>query len=397
MASALLALDPVVVDQSGDPESRRLDLGALPVDQQWHVYLDPDVLVDMSVPTIGFWLVHQVSHLLRHHAERSSAQQPISVVPQAFVQSRDEQLWNVAADAEINDDLVAGGTARPQGAVTPSSLGLPDSWTAEQYWDALGGSTQAAHRPLESGEQSHDCGSGCDGLPRPWDSGHPGLGATGQKLLERDVARRIEEHQRQYGTTPAGWRRWASEILEPTVSWQRLFASAIRRGVADVAGRVDFSYRKPSRRSSVAGDVILPSLRQPLPKVAMVLDTSGSMDDHLLAQSLAEVQGVLLSLGVGRRHLKIVCCDAKAFEAQKVMRARDVELLGGGGTDMGAGLAKAAELRPRPDLIVVLTDGHTPWPAEPPRGVRVIVGLMDSSGRVPKWATTVSINLPGAA
>lgn len=147
----------------------------------------------------------------------------------------------------------------------------------------------------------------------------------------------------------------------------------------------------------MAGDVILPSLRQPLPKIAMVLDTSGSMDDHLLAQSLAEVQGVLLSLGVGRRHLKIVCCDAKAFEAQKVMRARDVELLGGGGADMGAGLAKAAELRPRPDLIVVLTDGHTPWPTEPPRGIRVIVGLMDSSGRVPEWARTVSINLPGAA
>ena len=133
-----------MVDQSGDPESRRLDLGALPVDQQWHVYLDPDVLVDMSVPTIGFWLVHQVSHLLRHHADRSPAQRPIGDVPPTFAQSRDEQLWNVAADAEINDDLVAGGTARPQGAVTPSSLGLPDSWTAEQYWDALGGSTAAS-------------------------------------------------------------------------------------------------------------------------------------------------------------------------------------------------------------------------------------------------------------
>ena len=48
------------------------------------------------------------------------------------------------------------------------------------------------------------------------------------------------------------------------------------------------------------------------------------------------------------------------------MQARDVELLGGGGTDMGAGLAKAAELRPRPDLIIVLTDGYTPWPSAPP-------------------------------
>jgi len=94
-----------------------------------------------------------------------------------------------------------------------------------------------------------------------------------QKLLERQVAHEIREHQLQWGSTPAGWQRWADQILEPTVRWQQVLAAAVRRGVADVAGRVDFSYRKPSRRSSVSGDVILPSLRQPLPKVAMVLDT----------------------------------------------------------------------------------------------------------------------------
>jgi hypothetical protein len=337
MASALLALDPVVVDQSDEAPSNRLDLGGLPVDQQWHVYLDPDVLAEMTVPTIGFWLVHQVSHLLRHHAARSPVRDPAGRTTRPRTQSDGEQRWNAAADAEINDDLVAGNTARPEEAVTPSTLGLPDSWTAEQYWDALGGSdtddgshtddgrdaddgshvTEPGERAAGAAGRGHDCGSGCDGSARPWDSGEPGLGASGQKLLERDVARRIEEHQRRYGTTPARWRRWAAEILEPTVSWQRLLASAIRRGVADVAGRVDFSYRKPSRRSSLGGDVILPSLRQPLPKVAMVLDTSGSMNDHLLAQSLAEVDGVLRGLGVGRRHLQIVCCDAQAFEAQK--------------------------------------------------------------------------------
>jgi hypothetical protein len=39
----------------------------------------------------------------------------------------------------------------------------------------------------------------------------------------------------------------------------------------------------------------------------------------------------------------------------------------------------------------VLTDGFTPWPAEPPRGVRVIVGLKDDRGRTPEWARTVLI------
>ena len=50
----------------------------------------------------------------------------------------------------------------------------------------------------------------------------------------------------------------------------------------------------------------------------MVLDTSGSMNDGMLAQSLAEVGGVLRSLGVAGRQLDIICCDAEAFEAQKV-------------------------------------------------------------------------------
>ena len=89
--------------------------------------------------------------------------------------------------------------------------------------------------------------------------------------------------------------------------------------------------------------------------------------------------------------------SAKAFEAQRVMQARDVQLLGGGGTDMGAGLAKAAELRPRPDLVVVLTDGHTPWPPAPPRGIKVIVGLMDPTGSVPNWARAIAIGPPASA
>ncbi len=71
LASALLALEPVVVDQTQDPDTRHLDLSALPVDEEWHVYLDPGVIGTLDVATIGFWLVHQVSHLLRHHADRS--------------------------------------------------------------------------------------------------------------------------------------------------------------------------------------------------------------------------------------------------------------------------------------------------------------------------------------
>jgi predicted metal-dependent peptidase len=410
LATAVLALDPVVVHAA--PGSPAPDLRAFPADQAWHVYLDPDVLAATEPPVIGFWLLHQVTHLLRQHADRFPGTPVAPDLRGSPLAGRtpDQQRWNVAGDAEINDDLTAGELTLPADAVTPEQFALPDGWTAEQYWDALGGSASPAVRSggtavgarqeptvAEAGPPALlgagvDCGTGSDGQPRPWNCDRAGLSEIGRRLVCQDVARRIREHQRRRGDVPAGWQRWADDVLEPVVNWRRQLAAAVRRGVADVAGRVDFTYRRPSRRAAALPDVVLPSLRQPLPQVAMVLDTSGSMSDGMLAQALGEVGGVLRSLGLGRRNLRVICCDAQAYQHQRVLDAREVRLLGGGGTDMGAGLSAAAGLRPRPDLVVVLTDGHTPWPSRAPDGMRVVVGLMDQAGRTPDWATTVLVD-----
>ena len=60
----------------------------------------------------------------------------------------------------------------------------------------------------------------------------------------------------------------------------------------------------------------------------------------------------------------------------RVSSARQVELVGGGGTDMGAGIAAADALRPRPAITVALTDGYTPWPDRAPKGMRVVLVLL---------------------
>jgi predicted metal-dependent peptidase len=392
MATALLALEPLTVD-AGDAVGR--DLSACPVDRNWHVYLDPAVVERTDVATLGFWLLHQVSHLLRRHADRYPIAGEVGQGSPTEAPTPDQRRWNVACDAEINDDLVAGELTLPTAALIPAAIGCPAGRLAEQYWDALGDDRIRISRDGRAGAGhvpgSRDCGSGCDGHARPWDCGRPGLSGIGQKLVARDVAHRVREHHRQRGDVPAGWQRWADDLLEPVVSWQRVLSSAVRRGIADVTGKVDFTYRRPSRRASAVPDVVLPSMRRPLPQVAMVLDTSESMSDQMLGQALAEVSGVLRGLGVGRRRVRVVCCDATAYEAQRVLNAREARLLGGGNTDMGAGLEAASALQPRPDLIIVLTDGHTSWPQAGPGGVRVIVGLMDPAGTVPEWATAVMI------
>ncbi|MEO6121903.1 MAG: VWA-like domain-containing protein, partial [Acidimicrobiales bacterium] len=141
---------------------------------------------------------------------------------------------------------------------------------------------------------------------------------------------------------------------------------------------------------------------RPTPEVVVLCDTSGSMSNEQLAQALAEIDGLLRGIGLARSQIRVMSVDAAVHRVKRVSSSRHVELVGGGGTDMTAGLAAAARLRPRPSVVVVLTDGMTPWPSAPPKGFGVVVGLIGAptvgpgrGGRAwepPPWARVVHID-----
>jgi predicted metal-dependent peptidase len=369
------------------------DSGTVRVDEGWRMRADPELTAGWTAAQLGSVLIHHVCHLLRTHAERAQA---------AGVGPDEARTWIRAADAEINDDLVPAGLELPGQPVLPHHLGAPDGLLAEQYFDGIrargerggrGGDTTDRSAQSGAGEAAGswlDCGSGADGVPRPGD-GTGGLPGWQAELLRRQVAQDVLAHAKQAGIVPAGLLRWAEEFLHPKVDWRRLLAAELRRAVAQVAGAVDYSYRRPSRRAAVAGDVVLPALRRPVPEVAVVCDTSGSMTEDLLAMVLAEVEGLLRALGLARQ-VRVLACDTAVAPAQRVTSARQVQLVGGGGTNMGTGIAAAVALRPRPAVTVVLTDGYTPWPAAAPKGTRVVVGLLGADAPdAPPWARAVRV------
>jgi predicted metal-dependent peptidase len=363
------------------------------VDAGWRMWADPELTANWTSAEFGSVVVHHVCHLLREHGPRAGL---------AGVRPDDAKTWIRSADAEINDDLVPAGLTLPGDPVLPRHLGCPPGQLAEQYFTASRARTAGPDQPGasagdgmpgghgDSGEL--DCGSGADGLGRPWEAGQPVVLPPWQsRLLRRLVAQQVLRAGKEAGDVPAGLLRWADDVLAPKVDWRRALAAELRKAVADTAGAVDYSYRRPSRRAAAVGNVVLPALRRPVPEVAVVCDTSGSMSDDLLAASLAEVEGLLNALGLVRS-LRVLACDTAAAPARRVSSARQVELVGGGGTDMGAGIAAAAALRPRPAVIVVLTDGYTPWPDSAPRGSRVVVGLLgDEAPDAPDWARAIRV------
>jgi predicted metal-dependent peptidase len=367
--------------------------GTIAVDRDWRLRVDPALLADFDPAELGRLLIHLCGHLIRDHAGRAEA----GNVTEANGRAR----WNRCADAEINDDLEVDGCRPAAAPDLPADLGAVAGLLAEAYY-----------RVAADGPRKWDCGSGADACDRPGDgpqessSDGPvdGLSRPAGDLLRLSVAADIQrQHGTEPGTVPAGWLRWAETVLPSRIDWRRVLAAEIRSAVSLAAGAVDYSYRRPSRRGRAVPGVVLPTMRRPVPEVAVVCDTSGSMHEGLLAAALAEIDGILGRAGLRADGVRVLAVDTAVHTLRRVRRAGQVQLAGGGGTDMGAGIAAAAALRPRPSTVIVLTDGYTPWPERPPPGVRVVVGLLwggprgagpygAGAGAVPGWARLVLID-----
>ena len=352
-------------------------------DAYWRLYVNPMWVLATDVDAIAGEIAHQVWHLLADHAGRAT---------DCGVDAAGRDRWKMAADLTIAEVLPF-----EVGLPRPESMFHDPNKSAEEYFQLL------RARPVTSPplglDPDHTCGSGCDGMARdhdvpPGDAEIPGLSTQAAEAIRKTVAIEFREHCRTYGNTPGEWGRWVRNILDPVVPWQQVLHAAVRRGIGWGQGQVDYTYSKISRRQQAVGAVVLPALRRPVPAVAVVIDTSGSIDDGLLSQALGEVRAVLASLAVPDSSVTVLAVDAAVHTVQQVRDVREVQLAGGGGTDMGVGIAGALANRPPPQTVIVLTDGYTPWPALP-APVPVIVGVLgrqrDQLPPTPDWVQRVEV------
>jgi predicted metal-dependent peptidase len=358
------------------------------VDRFWRCYVSPEFVRATSVPDLAFVWLHEVSHLVRDHHRRAEVLMersknylgPGSPALDPEQPERERMRLNLAMDCEINDDLLGNAPlAQALGLSTPShafthrqltngTLRVPDCDLFEQYVRHMTPSMLSRIRWL-------NCGSGAHGGHVPWD-----LEDESEVPISEYEGAAIRIRVREAikgapGRAPRGWRRWADGHSEAAQDWRVLLSGAFRSALAVAGGATDYSYQRPGRRtSSLGGAVVMPSLRRPLPRVAVIVDTSGSVSDQELGSALSEVAQIAKAVGVGGNRVSVYSCDSAVHTVQTVCSSEEIALVGGGGTNMARGIMRATTASPRPDVVVVLTDGYTPWPGEPP-GPRVIAGI----------------------
>ena len=187
-------------------------------------------------------------------------------------------------------------------------------------------------------------------------------------------------------------QRWEAGMEILGLVWK--LESKVRFAVSATFGYGDFTYRKPSRRQPPGG-ALLPRHQRPIPRVLVIADTSGSMGERDLGLALGVIARVLRKLP-DPRGVEVWTGDTQVGSAQRVFRPEQVRLVGGGGTDMAVMIQGAMELPRPPDVILVATDGYTPWPKHPVKAKVVACFTTKAAAhRAPQWIEKVILQQEG--
>lgn len=378
-------------------------IGTFAVTDRGVLIVDPAKCSEWGTDGVAAVLSHEVGHWLRDHAGRRG--------------SRDAWAWNIAGDAEINDDVVRAGWKLPvKGPIMPASIGSVDGLTAEEYYPLVqkflekqpkGGDLagdqkgKSVPNPAAAPGSWGDCGGCAHGEGHDKDGGAEdgapaGMDKVDVDLLRRSTAQAVKAHEQSNGrgSVPLGLSVWADRYLAPPkIDWRRQLRGLTRRMVASRCGNDARTWARLSSRywsmRTVLGSATppRPAYYSPVPKVAVVIDTSGSMSCRegtrtRLDLAMSEVLGVVKAIGVP---LAVYAVDAAVQARVMVRNAKQLDkaAVGGGGTDMTLGVMEAAA-KERPDVLVLVTDGETGWPApgQFPASTRLIVACV-TDAKVP--------------
>ena len=291
-------------------------------------------------------LLHEVLHAALGHVTRRG--------------NRDPQGWNVAADIVVNGLVTQNGFALPDGAIRDHDL---EGYSTEEVYAVL---QTRSNVPELSDMDLMQAGPGvaAPGTVDPERSVRtPGEATrTAQQRHWRSATARAASVARGagQGTLPVGVERAFGLHDAPTLDWRTILWRFLSPTATDFAA---------FDRRHIHQGLYLETLEDQGLRIAVAVDTSGSIDDEAIRALINEVRAVVAS------YPAIECwlyyADAELHGPWKLTASSDMPApQGGGGTDFRPFFAAlhhlAVEEGTPPSVCVYLTDGYGDFPTEVP-------------------------------
>jgi len=185
--------------------------------------------------------------------------------------------------------------------------------------------------------------------------------------MNQAYARKIVQQASERGHAPGHLSSAIQELLKPKVNWRRYLRRFVGQG--SVEKKRETLLRRNRRflnRMDVPGSVI-----DEFGKMAVLVDTSGSVSDENLKEFFSEIDKMAQIL----KKIWLVQYDYDVQDVAKYRRGywRKIEIKGRGGTRVTPAIEKAIELKCK--RAVILTDGYDDFPEKYVGDIKLMFAL----------------------
>jgi len=309
--------------------------------------------IDMLKPKeVEFLFGHEVLHCVYDHFGRRG--------------DRDPMLFNVANDYAVNGDL----KKHRVGEFITSVPCLYDSKfegkSSEEIYDILYENAEKInmsdlidkllddHLDGEGDSDSDDDGDEKDGRGKK-----PKLSAEERQKIKDEIKEAVLSAAAASdgaGNLPAGVKRLIQDMTAPKMNWRELLRMQLESTI-----KSDFTWMRASRRGWHM-DAVMPGMKNDeLIDIAIGIDASGSIDERMLRDFLAETQGIMDQFQSYKIHIFTFdtgVYNPAQYNSDNLDSICDYEVKGGGGTDFDAIFNYLKEEQIEPKRLVVFTDGY---------------------------------------
>ena len=314
-----------------------------------HFYYNSRFVQMLSIKELEFLFGHEILHAAYDHMARRD--------------SRDPQLFNIACDYAVNQDLVKHKVGTLITTVPALFDKKYEGLSAEQIYEILYENAEKIDigSLLDQLLDEHMDGEGEGDDSKSGDQDGSGKGPV--KLSEEE-RRAIRDELREamiaaaqqsgVGDVPSGVRRLLEQLTEPKMNWREMLRMQLESTI-----RSDFTWMKPSKRGWHM-DAIMPGMKNSeMIDIAIALDTSGSMSEPMLRDFLSEVQGIMEQFDAYKIHLftfDTKVYNPQCFDSENLESLTEYEIMGGGGTSFECVFEYLKEEQIEPKKLVFLSD-----------------------------------------